>query len=258
MTINPSQITFSSYDKFEGPYFRGTIPYTLPESPDFWDKVLAAVAATEGKLDSINGYDKCIISVSMIQFCEANYFLTSKLLSHIAEKMGANAVTGPLSDALKMSNATFKKFDEGWRFQFLDERGKVKTSDDQRALFFHSASGLKGTWNGEQKHHACVWAAGLASIWSDRTAQELQVRYIKAYLPNFTTSMVKSDLFDDPSTGKWVDVARAVYTSFAANNPANAARMYARFTASTKFTKFSPEWTICLIKELTFGPNISI
>lgn len=257
-TITPDMLSWGGYSQWEGPYFKGQWPYVLPDSPDFWDKTLAVLSATEGKLDALNAYDSCIISVGMVQLCDAGFFLTTNLLGYLADNLDPTVVTGPLSEALKSSNATFKHSDKGWRFQFLDERGEVRTTNMQRELYL-KGTGLRNSWTPESRRHVKLWAAGLANIWNDPRCRTLQVKYLKGRLPGFISPSVKKDLFNPtiPIT-PWVEVARAAFMSFSANNQTKAAVAYFKHLKESKDTKWSQAWTVGLLRELTFGPGVSI
>lgn len=256
--VTPEMCKWGNYNVYEGPWWPGQWPYILPTSPDFWDKTLAVLSATEGGLDAVNMLDSCIVSTSMVQLCDAGFFLTTNLLGYLADKLGPTVVTGPLSEALKSSNATFKKFDSGWRFQFLDDRGVVKTPNSQRQLYL-SCTGMKGSWNGDSRYHAKLWCSGLANIWNDERCRDLQVKYLKARLPTYISASAKRDLFD-PSvpTTPWVEVSRAAYMSFSANNSVKSTTAYFKHARSCKCVKWSEEWTVGLLCELTFNPGIAI
>jgi hypothetical protein len=167
-------------------------------------------------------------------------------------------VTIPLADALKSSNAEFIKDPKfGWRFKFLDEKGLVTTVNLQRELYL-KGTGLKGTWTPETKDHVKTWAAGIANIWHDPRTREIQFKFIKDLLPNYTTPTVKKELFDPNLKGIWVEVAQAAYTSFAANLPAEAAKQFMKHKAETKYELWTREWVLAMIRQLTFGPKITI
>lgn len=55
MTITVNNIGWGSYTNYEGPFFRGTIPYTLPENPTEADLELLVLTSTEGgRYNAIN------------------------------------------------------------------------------------------------------------------------------------------------------------------------------------------------------------
>jgi hypothetical protein len=256
--VTPEMIKWGVYQAYEGPWWPGHHQYVLPINPDFWDKTLAVLSSTEGPLDCVNMYDSCVCSTSMVQLCDASYFLTTSLLGYIADNIGPTAVTGPLSEALKSSGATFKKVENVWRFQFLDKRGRIVNSNMQRELYL-KGTGLRNSWSADQKRHAKLWCAGMANIWNDEKARNLQIKYLKTKLPTFISPSAKKDIFDQSITvTTWVEVARAAFTSYSANNPSKAATAYFKHCSDPALTKWSKEWVICLIRELTFNPKITI
>ena len=256
ITIN--DIGWGFYSAWAGPIYKGQYNYSLPPNPDFGDKALAVVSATEGNYDSVNMYDSCIVSIGIIQLCEARYFNATKLLGCVADALGPVAVTGRLSDALESSNASFKNDGKGWKFYLNDTGEAVDTVEKQRALYL-KCSGKRDDWSDETKLHAKKWCVGLANIWRDPQTQSIQRSYIKSVLMDFVTTDVKKAVFDDNScTNEWVEPIRAAIISFSANSPLTVEKMYKSFAEQTTFDKWSKEWSIGLLKKLTFGPNITI
>lgn len=257
--ITPSDIGWGSYKAYEGVFFRGTRPFRLPNNPTENDLLLAVMTATEGgRLDAINGYDRCIISVGLVQWCEAAYHLTSKLLGAIAST--DPKLLAPLGPALEASNAEFKKTARGaWRFHFKDTRGEVDTALEQKALFLGRSTGLKGSWDDASKEHAKLWAACMANFLAQDGADAVQVRYTAARMKSFAMPEAKKLLFDDPlpSTG-WVGAMRAGFLSFAGNLPAVADKHLKLALNNAPGPKWSKDWCIHVFRELTFGPKITI
>jgi hypothetical protein len=66
--VDKSQIKWGEYKNYEGPYFIGSVPFSLSSNPSDDEKILAVITATEGGCyDSINMYDSCILSSGLIQ-----------------------------------------------------------------------------------------------------------------------------------------------------------------------------------------------
>ena len=256
---NSSQVYWGKYQSFEGPIFMGSIRYELPKNPDDLDKFLHVITSTEGgKYDAINMYDQCIISVGLIQWCEAKQYSVSNMLGQVADKCGVDAVLKPLNPILLQIGATFKKNAKGqWRFHFNDERGEVNTVEKQQQLFW-DCDGKKGSWTPELRARAKLWAACTANIWENQDAQNVQLEFTKKRLVWFITPSAQKVLFDgQPSTG-WVGALRGGYFSFAANLPAIADKHLKIAIKNLKSPKWSKEWCTGVLKELTFGPNIAI
>jgi len=253
------QIAWGGYQTYEGPFFRGTKSFVTPPNPTKNQKYLAVVTATEGgHFDAINAYDRCIISTGLIQFCEASYFFTSQLLGAIAEH--DPGLMAPLAPALKASGASFVKTARGaWRFQFADARGEVDTAVEQQQLFLLHSNGHKGTWDDASKAHAKLWAASVANVLAQDAAMAVQVDFTAGRLMSFVTSNAQTALFKDPAPSEgWTGALRAAYLSFAANLPAVAGSHLDTAMKATTAPKWSEDWCISVLKELTFGPKIAI
>lgn len=259
MTITPTDIAWGSYKEFEGPFGRGSKPFALPATPSENHKYLAVLTATEGgRFDAINMYDRCIVSIGLVQWCEASYFLSSKLLGAIAEKdLGLMA---PLQPALSASGAIFTKTQRGaWRFLFKDSRGECDTAAEQQQLFLLRSNGLKGSWDAESKEHAKLWAACLANTLAQDAALPIQVDYTAARVKGFAMPASKAVLLDDPAASEgWVGAMRAGFLSYAGNLPAVAAKHLDIALKTAPGAKWSKDWCIHIFKELTFGPQIAI
>lgn len=262
MSISIKDIGWGKYSSFEGPYFRGSRKYVLPKNATEAQKRLRVVTATEGgSYDAVNSYDQCIISIGLIQLCEARYFLTSNLLHYVAETLSPDHVLRPLQPALTLTKSTFKKNKAGrWRFHTINDDGsytEVTTLKQQQDLFL-GCSGKIGSWNDVAKNRAKLWAACMANIWENTDACMVQAEYLGARLPSYVVKSAKDVLWDDKNDEGWVGATRAAYLSFTANIPATAAKNLASFLASTDLEKWSEDWCIGLIKQLTFGKSISI
>src|SRR5512135_3183037 len=80
MVTTPAEIGWSSYQNHEGPFFIGKVPYVPPQNPDFLEKCMSVVTATEGgHYDAINMYDSCILSVGILQVCERIFGVSAML-----------------------------------------------------------------------------------------------------------------------------------------------------------------------------------
>jgi len=259
MTVTPDKIGWSTYNVYEGPFYHGSQGFHLSNNPDEADKYLAVITAAEGgHYDAINMYDRGIISVGVIQWIEAGQYSVSGMLGKVVEDCGLDAVMIPLKPALDACNATFKKNTKGqWRFFFNDVKGEVDSLEKTRILFL-GCTGLKGDWTPEAKVRAKTWAACVANVWVTEEARHAQNVYTRVRLPGFIMPAAKAALFGpEPNTG-WVGAVRAAYMSFAINAPAWANAQTKIAVASLKSTKWSPNWCIGVLKQLTFGPNVAI
>ncbi len=248
---------------YEGPFFMGTIKYELAENPTENLKRLYTLVATEGgHYDAINMYDSCIISTGLMQFCEARYYLTSRLLHIVAKQMGPDVIRGPLMRALLCSSAVFKKNPKGqWRFYTKegDFLVPVNTLARQQALFL-GCDGKKDSWSVKNTLRAKAWAAGMANIWQNAEARKIHEDHCSKRLIAFVRPWSKKMLFgkDDPDNTGYPGMLRAAFITFAVNNPARANKHLKLAVARLKSPKWSPQWCIGVLKELTWGPQIKI
>jgi hypothetical protein len=245
----PSDIKWGAYKQYEGPFYHGKCLYHLPAQPREQDLIINVITATEGgRYDAMNLYDRCILSSGLIQWCEAGQYSVSDMIGKVAD-------AGKLHVARWPDGVAFKKNAKGrYRF-FHPAMGEVDTTPEQKELFW-KGSGLKGEWTTESRAHAKNWAATVATIWEDPEAQAIQVDYTATRLNSFILPESKKILDSAPAT----PVARAMkaaFLSFAANNPTWASKHFV-IGANNSGTPWTQDWMVGVLKQLTFGPQITI
>lgn len=254
------QIGWGTYKGYEGPLFWGKAGVTVSERPTDEEKVLLVVTATEGgKWDAVNMYDRMIVSVGAIQWGEAGQYSVSDMLGKVAQR--SPELLGPLQPALDRARAQLKLNPKGrYRF-FTPTYLEVDTLAEQQGLFLLRSNGGLGSWDEESKAYAKVWAAALSSVFQQPEAQKAQADFTTPKLRSyFVVRDAQAVLWgaDEklPNTG-WVGAIRAAFISFAANLPAVAAEQLKKAPLAG-LRKWSPEWCIALLRQLTFGPGITI
>lgn len=255
--VKPEDIKWGSYKEYEGPVYWGTQKHRIPDKPTQNEAVLGVITTTEGgAYDAYNGYDKCICTSGLIQWCDrAPWFLVTKLLGAVATE--DVALVAPVVEFCSAHGYTFGKTAQGqWRF--WNEEGIVDAIPQQRELYLGGSSGLKGQWTDIQQEHAKGWAAACSSVWHDSRARKVQLEWTISRLQGFATSMARDIL----EMGREVDssVSRAFeagYLSFAANNPAKASKALGNAIRSTG-VRWTEEWLIDVMHHLTFDPGIAI
>lgn len=256
MDLTHNDIKWGSYDKYEGPYWPGRNKFVLPAQPDFMDKALYTVTATEGGcLDSVNMYDRCILSVGLIQWCEAGQFSVSTLLGRCAE-IDPDTFYNTLKK-FPFLVRFYKSAMGNWRFVYKNV--EVATPEMQRALFLGGSTGLKNEWNPEQKRDAKDVAAWFANFWNTPLFARTQAEYTKLKLSNFIMPQPRA-FFTTNSTFGYQGAMYAAYFSFACNNPSIAAKSFTACVADETWTSLGSEEARCisLLRHLTFAPNIKI
>jgi hypothetical protein len=258
MTLTASQIGWGSYQTYEGPFFRGIKKFVLPQNADETDKIIAVIAAAEGGCyDSINMYDRGIVSVGLIQWIEAGQRSVSDMIGCVAEKCGLDYVLLALKPALQASKATFKKLPTN-KWRFVLQNGQVVDNDSAAKTLFLGCNGQQGAWEDNTKIYAKTWAASIANIWIGDEACKVQSEYTRQRLMSFVRTEAKHILFDEAPNESWVGMLRAAFLSFAINLPAVANAQVASAFGKLKSPKWSKEWCIGMLKALTFGAKIGI
>jgi hypothetical protein len=254
-----ADIKWGSYGKYEGPFYRGKFPYKPPAEPTENEKVLAIVAATEGRTDAINMYDGQVMSSGPIQVVERAQYSVSAMLGAVREKT-ADHVDKCLEPALRLSNAYFaRNARQRWRFFFRDDRGEVDREDEQRELMHLDSNGQKGTWEADDADHASLWAACVASVFEDERARAAQAEWLVPRLRRYAFRQSKNFIDKASELGTPESLCFvAAYLTFAINNPTRANKHLLIGDKGTKQKRFSKGWLIEILKELTFGPHISI
>jgi hypothetical protein len=252
------EVSWGKYREFEGPFYRGKHGFAAQANPSAENKILAVITATEGgHWDAYNGYDRCVCTSGLIQWCEAGQYSVSDMLGAVARR--DPALIKPVTDLIKELGFEFRANSKGqWRFWFRDARGEVNVLQEQQQLFLLNSNGKKGSWDEPSKKYAKRWAAAISSVWEDREAQAVQSEYTVKRLGGFLLPYAKEFFGMTPAT----DVGhafKAMYLSFAANNPTWANRHLEIANKGMKASAYwTIDWLIAVTKEMTFGPKVAI
>lgn len=256
--VDASAIKWGRYKDYEGPFYCGNQPFVLPPNPSLEQCYLDVITATEGgSYNAINMYDRCGVSVGLIQWCEFGQFSVSALLHDCTDFADMTAADELLE---KFNVSLVRVGSDGWRLSH-DKLGLIDTISKQRRLFFLHASGAFGSWDDESKSHAKTWAAALATLFEDEQAKRVQTTYTTDRLSHFVLKAARSLWTSAPIPvlqTSWGVAAYAAYLSFAANNPTIASNMLRAYAENNGVKPAERDWVIGLLKQLTFGPNFSI
>jgi peptidoglycan hydrolase-like protein with peptidoglycan-binding domain len=165
----------------------------------------------------------------------------------------------PITPAIRTSGALFKRNARGkWRFHFTDARGEVDRIEEQRQLFLLNSTGRKGTWDDRSRAHARTWAAGLATVFENPTAIQLQRDFTVPRLYNFALPYAKRQLDAAPQTPIG-NAFTCAFLSFAANNPTRAEQaLRTAMQAWGPQPAYTREWLVAVLERLTFQSGITI
>lgn len=257
--VKPEDIKWGSYDIYEGPVFWGKQKHVLLPEMKQGDAILGVITSTEGgAYDAYNGYDKCICTSGLIQWCDrAPWFLVCKLLGAVAQK--DVALLAPVVEFASEHGYTFGQTTLGeWRFWRNDDGSVVTTVAEQRQLYLGGSSGSKGGWSESQKEHAKRWAAACSNVWQEAEALTVQREYTVGKLFGFATKSARRVLAQSEEVGGDVALAfQAAYLSFAANNPQKASRALGNAIEAIGI-RWTEGWLIEVLRHLTFDPGIAI
>lgn len=266
MIITQQDIGWASYESYEGPIYRGHKDTKfVPVGNTLEDRFIHVITSVEsGNYSAINMYDSGIVSVGLFQFKESKLFFVSEILGLIAKKYGVEKVKKYLNPALIASNADFKMNSKGkWRFFFDKDNTEVITLEQQHHLFWH-CNGRKGSWDEVSKEYAKLWCACFANLFLDKECQTIQLEYSKKNLCSFVFADAKRILFNEQidmskiESIKYYNAAQSMYLMYAINLPGKLNEVIKVYDQKTDKTKYSIDWCIDLIREMTFAPNVKI
>jgi hypothetical protein len=257
------KVRWGSYQDYEGPWYGGehklATDLTRVPQTSFNYKALSVITATEGgHFDAINMYDRMICSVGLIQWGDAGQFSVCSLLGQVAGR-DTDALS-LLREYIAKRGYTFQSTSQGWRF--VKEGNVVDTIGKQREFYLAGSTGKKGNWTEDQKQWARGFVVALQSVWDSPEARDMQVEFTCKRLKGFAMKNSHEGIFLDPAARvadqRIVEAAQAAFLSFAVNLPAVADKHFAIYQATTTAKKWTIEWLNGLLKQLTFGPNITI
>jgi len=258
MLVSVDDIQWGRYGGYEGPFFRGTSRYCAPAKMTEEDRIVAVITATEGgAYDAINMYDGQILSATLIQVTENKYYSVSDALGEaVTSDAGLFRYLDP---ALNLTETYFAKTPSGkWRFHWLASHEPVSGGLEQQQLML-GCSGLSGSWTPRAKELAKTWAACVASFWKQPSAQKAQIRFIVPRLHRYAFFRSKDFVEEAEELGTPEALAFvAAYLSFAVNNPSRAAIHLEKAMSHSTYERWSLFWLYDVLRELTFGPRISI
>ena len=256
------KISWGKYTNYEGPYHIGENKFILPTNHDLSDRILYAISATEGNFDSVNMYDKCIVSVGMIQWCEANYCGTTALISEFTLKNGREIFDSSFKEVIDSFKYNPLKLINN-KYWFIDQAGNVIDKVDEQKKYFLGCEGTIGSWNDTAKEKANMWLRCFATFLKNKKVIEFQVEYTKRkinelYYHRDVKNILNSVIKDSKEKSDIYEISLIAYTSFAANNPKFAKENFILAHEKNKDKIFTREWLLAILRQMTFKNNIPI
>jgi hypothetical protein len=261
--VTVKDIGWGSYNEFEGPLFWGVQKHKRRKKGEpivsDADDIISVITTTEGgAYDAYNGYDKCICTSGLIQWCDrAPMFLVTKLLGTVAA--ADRALLAPVDEFLDRHGYTFEYRADMKAWRFIDPGGvEVDNPEKQQLLYLDGSSGLKGKWVEGHKWHAREWAAACSNVWQEQRARDIQREFTASRLHGFVLPSVQVVLLAAQRVGSATAKAFiAAFLSFAANNPRRAADALSSVVDRVG-VHFTDEWLVDVLHSLTFKPGIAI
>ena len=256
------KISWGKYTNYEGPYHIGENKFILPEKHDLSDRILYTISATEGNFDSVNMYDKCIVSIGMIQWCEANYCGSTSLISEFSLRYGREIFDTSFKEIIDFLGYNPLKL-INTKYWFVDQTGNIIDKVDEQKKYFLGCDGTIGSWNDTAKNKANIWLRSFATFLKNKKVIEFQVEYTKRkinelYFHRDVKNILNSVIRDSKEKVEIYESAMIAYISFAANHPKFAKENFILAHEKNKDKIFTREWLLAIIRQMTFKNQIKI
>lgn len=228
--VELSDIRWAGYKGYSGPAYWGKPGLVAKQGAikDEKDRIMAVLAATEGGgFNLVNMYDRCVLTVGLIQWCENPYLFVSKMLSYVHKRFDINH---------HFEMACNGVYFDGKRWQTPD--GEASTSKAIKSLFLGGSDGI--SWTEGQKKIARVWARDFANLFLIPEAIEAQAEFTRKRLMQWFLLDSGKKAFARSQGHKNGEAFRAVFISWAANNPKLAEK--ALNELNSKEIEFSEKW----------------
>lgn len=252
-----TDIGWGKYSVYSGPFFRGEFPWPydkINKNSNETDKRMTVITSTEGgRASAINMYDKCIMTVGYIQWCDGKQFSVCDMLGEISR--ADLPWFKELLNFAKSIGYNFQNIGNKYRWVQSDSGSIVDNEVKQRKMYLLNSDGTDSSWDEASKDWAKDWAVNMSNVFKDEEARNIQVKFTVDRLESFVLPTTKKLLFG-PAKNEFHAAAQAVYMSFAVNNPMQADKwLKESFSQKPEFTE---EWLINICKNMTFGPKFSI
>lgn len=266
--VLPSELTWAEQgyvdrngDHWQGYIWPGRSPWVPPAVMTDDQKFGRVVMATESAgcfLDAAQSYDVMGLTVGAIQWGEIRSWAVTKMFGACYAQ--DPKLLEPLRPVMDRCRVSMQQRSTGaWRWRLRDGTW-VDTPEKQSKLLRLNSSGKIGTWDAASKEVNALWVAGSASVFQIPAAQQVQLAYTFAQIRSFALPEAKKILWgpETPSKEEGIHGAlRAIYLSFAANNPTIAQTRLLEAVRQSKAVRWSDDWVADVLNELVFGPDIA-
>lgn len=262
--MNIENIYWGSYSDYEGPYYRGKISYKSNSVDTFLNKSMYIISSVEGKIDSVNMYDRGIVSLGTVQWIERGNNAVTDMMGYVADMCGISYINEKFKIVFDKYNVSFKRNDmKKWKFFIKKNNKEVEvTSAEMQQECFLGCNGRKGSWTKEARLRAKEWCLCFVNVWESEIAQKAQIKFsADRILSWFVSKNAKQILFsaeDISIDSGWKGAIKSIYLSYSVNIPVSADRNLTIATKNSKFEKWSEEWCLDIIYQMVIGSNIGL
>lgn len=232
------------YGGYEGPMFRGSVPVRTAFASEPLHKLVGVTTSTEGGCyDSMNGYDRCVISVGAIQFCGA-IGLIHPLLSQILSQVPDAA-------------AKLRAWEGRYGQNVLELLGPKRPTAPVLASKLFGCDGREGSWEAGNWTQANALFAALQPLLIHPASQRIQLDHTASRILSFVMPASRF-FFDKLYTEGWLGALQGAMVSFSANLPAVADKHFRAYVAFKGPPKNTPDYFFGALDAMTYNPKIAI
>ena len=237
-------IVRAEYGGYAGLMHRGTTPYRATPSSEPLHKLVSVTCVTEGgTFEAANTYDRCVISLGLIQLCGAigNLF---PLMRSILEQLPAEALK-PLRD-----------WERKYQVHFL--ASLAPSSQNVMAMRLFGCGGRVGDWTEESYQRVEELLEAICPILGHPLARRIQLDLVASTILNYVMPDTHRILFQDLPSDGWIGALQAAVVSFSANLPAVADRHFRAYVSENGPIRAERDYVAGAIEAMTNRPKIAI
>ena len=254
-----SEIIWSSYGKYKGPLYKGSLPYAPPEPHTQWQKILGVIADCEGKIDTVCMHDGTGVTAGFMQWTFASGRL-QRFLEHLKTIIYPGMFPGfrgykSIYDIACKDPYSYTFFHE---FGFDIINGEFIDLTDGKAVDLNTTAGkekVNSICLGKTKSHAEKLLLRMIEIMQTDGVAKAQISFaekeLKELLPLKRSILGKFSTIDNLLIGSWDSPAPALFFNLFQNNPKASYSLFMRAKEVKDKELFEAAWE--LLEQSKFG-----
>lgn len=253
-----SEIIWSSYGKYKGPLYKGSLPYAPPEPHTQWQKILGVIADCEGKHDTVVMHDGTGVTAGFMQWT-----FTSGRLQNFLEHLKTIIYPGKFPGFHGYMSIYDVACKDHYNYTFFNEfgfdiiKGDFIDLSDGKAIKVNDEAGkekVRSICLGKTKKHAENLCFRMIEIMRTLGVDKAQISFaekeLKEALPLKRAVLGKHSTIDNLLAGSWDSAAPALFFNLYQNNPKASFNLFMKARESEK-ELFEAAWE--LLEQSTFG-----